>query len=307
MEAIIEARGVGHRFKNLKVLDSIQFEIPQGQTVGITGAAGSGKTTLMRILAGMIVPSEGELFILDLSTRMNSALVRGRVGMMPEREGFDLQLTVLDSLLIHGALYGISRRQLLSRGRELLRIVQLDEAEEWPVFELKRVQMRRLALARALITSPEILLIDGPGRDLSPTDKKSIWQLIQAQREKGLTIIVASRELDDIENFCDRVMILERGRMICQGEPKSLVQFHVGKDVVEYEIEAHDLDYYLQSIGQNLQFQVVGSRLKVFVPETVDTWSALRWVPSERVLVRRARLRDVYAKIVGHESTGAAL
>jgi len=307
VEALIEARGVGHRFKNIKVLNGIQFEIPRGQTVGITGAVGAGKTTLMRILAGILVPSEGEMFVLDTSTRMNPALVRRHIGMVPERDGFDLELSVLDALLVHGALYGLTRKALVAKGRELLRIVQLDEAEEWPVFELKRVQMRRLALARALVTSPEILLIDGPGRDLNPAERRSIWQLIKLYQSKGMTIVVASRDLDDVESFCDRVMILERGSMICQGEPKTLVQNHIGKDVVEYDIAAHDLEYYLQSLGKDIQFQVVGDRLKVFVPDTVDTWSAMRLVPSERVLVRRARLRDVYSKIVGKESTGVSL
>ena len=119
-----------------------------------------------------------------------------------------------------------------------------------------------------------------------------------------MTIVVASRDLDEFERLCDRVLFLDRGKVTCQGQPQSLVSHHVGRDVVEYDIASGDLDYHLEALGGRFQYQVVADRLKVFVPDNVDTLSALRIVPSPRVVYRRARLSDVYIKLVGQDVAG---
>lgn len=305
MELVIEARGISRQVGSLKALNEIRFEVAKGRCLAICGATGSGKTTLMRLLAGILPPTSGELFVLDLNARDSGSVIRSRVGLMPDRDGFNPELTVLDTLLTHGSLYGLGKAKLMAKARELLRWFQLDEFENWPVFELKRTQIRRLALARALVTEPEVLLVDGIGRDLSPSDRCEIIAQLKELKNRGLSIVLSSRDLDEVEHLCDHVIILDRGRIVCQGAPEALIRDHIGRDVVEYDVLAADLDYHLQAVDGKFQYQVLPDRLKIFVPESVDTVTALRWVPSEKVVYRRARLHDVYAKMMGHESPAA--
>lgn len=304
MEAVIEARGVCRDYGLVRVLNRLQFEVYKGECVGIAGSVGSGKSTLLKMLGGVLAPTMGELFVLDLNTRTNGRAVRRRVGTLPEHDGLDPDLNVLDNLLVFGGYFGLKGHALMTRARDLLRHVQLDETEEWLTQTLKRGQMRRLALARALIAQPDILLLDGPGRDLSSSDRKWMWEAVRTQHRKGLTTVVASRDLDELERLCDRVIILEKGKITCQGKPQALIQQHVGRDVVEYDVSSHELDYHVQALGGRFQYQILANRLRVFVPEAVDLMTAMRWVPSDRVVLRRAKLRDVYAKLHGHELTG---
>ncbi|MGE0762876.1 MAG: hypothetical protein AB7N80_06330, partial [Bdellovibrionales bacterium] len=188
-----------------------------------------------------------------------------------------------------------------------LRRVQLDEAEQWPVHALKRGQMRRLSLARALIHGPEILFVDAPIRDLLPPERRLLWTLFQEQKQRGITMVIASRDLDELEKLCDRVIILDRGVIACQGKPETLIEHHIGKKVVEYEVALHDIDYHLQALKGQFQYQLLGDKLKIFLREAVDVQTAFRWVPSEKVLYRRAYLKDVYVKLMGHDLGGGSL
>jgi len=304
VQTIIEARGISRDYGSLRALDRLQFEVAKGQCVGIAGGVGSGKTTLIRLLGGLIAPTAGDLYVLELNTRTNAKAVRERVGILPERDGLDMDLSVLDNLLVFGRYFGLSGGNLRSRAKDLLRHVQLDEAEDWPTVDLRRGQARRLALARALIATPDVLLLDSPARDLPATERPWIWNAIERQKQNHAATIVASRDLDELERLCDRVIILDKGKISCQGKPQALVEQHVGRDVVEYDISTSELDYHLQALGGKFQFQVVANRLKIFVPENVDTMTAMRWVPSDRVVYRRAKLKDVYTKVLGHDIVG---
>ncbi len=304
MQTIIEARGISRDYGAVRALDRIKFEITKGQCIGIAGGVGAGKTTLIRLLGGLLPPTIGDLFVLELNTRTNARAVRARVGILPERDGLDMDLSVLDNLLVYGRYFGLSSRELKSRAKDLLRHVQLDEAEDWRTIDLRRGQARRLALARALISSPEVLLLDSPAKDLPETERPWIWNAIERQRQNHAATVIASRNLDELERLCDQVIILDKGKISCQGHPKSLVQQHIGKDIVEYDIAQSELDYHLQALGGKFQFQVIANRLKIFIPENVDTLTAMRWVPSDRVVFRKARLKDVYTKLLGHEITG---
>ena len=307
VQTIIEARGISRQFGSVLALDQIRFEITKGQCIGIAGGIGAGKTTLIRLVGGLLPPSVGDLFVLELNTRTNARAVRERVGILPEFDGLDMELSVLDNLLVFGRYFGLSGRQLKSRAKDLLRHVQLDEAEDWRAMDLRRGQARRLALARALIASPEVLLLDSPARELPASERPWIWNAIERQRQNHSATLIASRDLDELERLCDQVIILDKGKISCQGHPKALVQQHIGRDIVEYDIAASELEYHLQALGGKFQFQVVANRLKIFVPDNVDTLTAMRWVPSDRVELRRARLKDVYTKLMGHEITGSPL
>jgi lipooligosaccharide transport system ATP-binding protein len=305
METVIEGRGLSRDYGPLKALDRLQFEVSKGQCIGVAGGPGAGKTTLIRLLAAILPPSSGELFVLDLNTKTNARTVRERVGVLPERDGLDPDLTVFDNLVVFGGYFGVPARELRTRAKGLLRHVQLDETEEWYAGELRRGQARRLALARAMVNDPEILLLDSPARDLTPSERQMMWAAIEKIRTRGQTMVVASRDLDELERLCDRVIILDKGRIACQGQPETLVHQHVGREVVEYDIASQDLEYHLQALGGKYQFQVLANRLKVFIPENTDMNTVMRWVPSERVVFRRARLRDVYVKLLGHDIGGA--
>ncbi len=297
MNTVIEARGVSFSLSNSRVLDNIQFEVRKGQCLGIAGASGAGKTVLMRMLTGMYIPAEGELFVLNMNSRLNSRAIRARVGLMPERDGFEPGLTCLDALVSHGALYGIRTSKLKAAARELLRRVQLDEAEHWPVESLKQGQLRRLSLARAMVHEPEILLVDGPNQNLVSSERRLLWTVLHDQKQRGITIVIASRDWDELEKLCDNVMILDHGSLACQGPPEALISEHIGKRVIEYEVSSHDVEYHLQALRGQFQYQLVGDKLKIFLPEALDAQTAIRWVPSERVLYRRAYLKDVYVKL----------
>ncbi len=303
MSIAIEARGLGRDFGEVRALDQIQFEAHKGQCMGIVGSRGSGKTTLLRLIAGMIQPTRGELFVLGLNSQTNGVSLRSQIGFMPEVDGFDEDLTVLQTLVLFGTYFGIAKDELTSRARHLLRVIQLDEAEMKLVLELNPGQRLRLNLARALINRPQLLLIDASTDRLTESEREWFWRNVRQECERGLTTLIASQNLDEVERLCDRVIILDRGRAACQGEPENLVNQHIGRHVIEYDVPIEDLEYHLQAINGKYQFQIVNDRLKVFLPESVDTSAAIRWVPSEKVVYRRAHLKDVYSKIMGRDLT----
>jgi lipooligosaccharide transport system ATP-binding protein len=301
MEAIIEARAVCREFGLLRALDNLQFELRRGQCLGIAGGIGSGKTTLARLLGALIPPSAGELFVLNLNSRTNASAIRAKIGMMPEKEGLDRELNTLDNLRVFGNYFGINSFECLNRSRSLLRSTHLDEWSDWSVRDLNPAQRRRLAFARALINQPEVLIMDSPARDLARPDQELIWQLIERQRQVGQSMVVVSRDLEELERLCDNIIFLDRGKIICQGKPGTLIQQHIGQDVVEYDVASGDVSYHLHALGGQYQYQLLNDRLKIFIPPSTEALTALRFVPSPRVVLRRAGLRDVFTKLLGHD------
>lgn len=305
MVKTVEARGLGLSYGQHLAFDHLDLEVEKGKCIGISGASGSGKSSMIKVLCGLIPPSKGDLFIDGLNTKKIPLVVKSKVGYMPEDDGLDGDLSCFDTVAAHGALYNIKRSEIQLRTHDLLRRVFLDEYESAPVYSLSRGQKRRLSLARSLINRPEILMIDSPIKDLGQTDRSLIWKLLRDQIDQGHTVIIASRDLDQIEQLCHHVLILDKGKITCQGEPENLVQQYIGCQVIEYDIKLHDLDYYLHALNGLYPYQLIGEKLRVYLREGVDMNNVIRWMPSEKILYRKAELKDVYIKLMGHEISGS--
>ncbi|MBX7231417.1 MAG: ABC transporter ATP-binding protein [Bdellovibrionales bacterium] len=301
MDLGIEVRGVQHKFKSSKGIQHLNFNLRQGQCLSVVGSFGSGKSTTLRLLAGNLAPSTGEIFILGFNSKINAKEIKCSVGFMPEQNGFDYELSAMDNLVIYGSYFNFSQPQVRTRARHLLRLLQLDEFNHSPVSMLSGSQQRRLALALALLIDPKVLILDMPTHGLSLFEKKWLWKLIGEQIGNRRITIIASNDLNEVEKISDEVIILHKGKVVSQGSPRELIQNSVGKKVVEYNVPDHDLEYHLRALEKKYQYQILAQKLKIFIPEHVDAMTTLRWVPSETVVYRDACLSDVFTKVVGYD------
>lgn len=305
MNTVIEARGISKDISGVRIIDRVQFDIQAQQRFGIIGGVGAGKSTLLKMLGGVLPPSSGDLFVLGINTRTSGAAVRQRVGFMPQKVGLEAELTVFDNLLAYGYCFNLRGHVIGTRARHLLRITEMDEFSRLPVQRLTEAQLRRVAFARALINDPDVLILDNPTRDLANVDRQWFWKAIKKQSELGKTIILGSRDVEEVENLCGRIAILSKGQVTCLGEPEALIKSHVGHEVIEYEVADADIPYLVQRLESHFKYQIFSNRLKVFIPDNFDFVKALQSLPSERMIYRRARLGDVYAKLLGKELGGS--
>jgi lipooligosaccharide transport system ATP-binding protein len=300
-EPLIHARGLVKKFGDLTAVDAIDFDVTIGEAFGFLGPNGAGKSSTMRMIGCVSSPTAGTLRILGLDPVADGARIRGRLGVVPQQDTLDNELTVRENLIIYGRYFGLSRREVRVRADRLLEFVQLAERANDKVEPLSGGMKRRLTIARSLVNEPEVLLLDEPTTGLDPQARHAVWDRLTRLKQQGVTLVLTTHYMDEAEQLCDRLVIMDRGRIAEEGSPLDLIHRLSTREVVElrFEAEAPSVDPARLN-GLVARTEVLPDRILLYT----DDGDALAPIVHEQlhpqsVLVRRSTLEDVFLRLTG--------
>ncbi|MEU4530200.1 ABC transporter ATP-binding protein [Micromonospora ureilytica] len=299
---LIRARGLVKRFGDFTAVDRIDVDVRPGEAFGFLGPNGAGKSSTMRMIGCISPPSAGELRILDMDPVADGPAIRARLGVCPQLDNLDPELTVRENLTVYARYFGISRRAARERAAELLDFVQLTERADSKVEPLSGGMKRRLTIARALVNDPEIVLLDEPTTGLDPQARHLVWERLFRLKQQGVTLVLTTHYMDEAEQLCDRLVVMDGGRIVAEGSPRALIEQHSTREVVELRFAAESQEPFagkLDGLGERVE--VLPDRVLLYVPDgdaAVAEVTALGLQPAN-VLVRRSGLEDVFLHLTG--------
>jgi lipooligosaccharide transport system ATP-binding protein len=297
---LIEARDLTKRFGDFTAVDSIDFAVRPGETFGFLGPNGAGKTSTMRMISAVSPVSGGTLRVLGLDPANDGAAIKERMGVVPQQDTLDFELTVYENILVYGRYFGIPKDVIKARADELLDFVQLSERRESKVEPLSGGMKRRLTIARALINEPQLLLLDEPTTGLDPQARHVLWDRLYRLKQQGVTQVLTTHYMDEAEQLCDRLVVMDRAKIVAEGSPRELIEQYVQRDVVELRFTGDpSVDGKLDGLGERVE--VLADRILIGTDDGDGTAHAVheRGVPVESVLVRRSTLEDVFLTLTG--------
>src|ERR671930_578679 len=230
---LVHARGLIKRFGELVAVDGIDFDVQKGEAFGFLGPNGAGKSSTMRMIGCVSPPSGGTLRVLGLDPVKKGADVRARLGVVPQEDTLDMELTVRENMLIYGRYFGLPRKVVQDRAARLLDFVQLDERADARVEPLSGGMKRRLTIARSLINEPQILLLDEPTTGLDPQARHLVWDRLHALKHAGATLLLTTHYMDEAEQLCDRLVVMDKAKIVAEGSPRELIERYTQREVVE--------------------------------------------------------------------------
>ncbi|MGW5581119.1 ABC transporter ATP-binding protein [Micromonospora chokoriensis] len=299
---LIQARGLVKRFGDFTAVDGIDVQVRSGEAFGFLGPNGAGKSSTMRMVGCISPPSAGELRILDLDPVADGPAIRARLGVCPQLDNLDPELTVRENLTVYARYFGISRRAARERAAELLDFVQLTERADSRVEPLSGGMKRRLTIARALVNEPEIVLLDEPTTGLDPQARHLVWERLFRLKQQGVTVVLTTHYMDEAEQLCDRLVVMDGGRIVAEGSPRALIEQHSTREVVELRFAAESQEPFAGKLaGLGERVEVLPDRILLYVPDgdaAVAEVTALGLNPAN-VLVRRSGLEDVFLHLTG--------
>jgi len=303
MDIAIEIRNLKKKFGSRKALDGITLDIRQGECFGVLGPNGAGKTTLLSILSGAVKLEDGELFILGLPIQTSPREIKSRIGVVPQAEGLETDLSVRENLKIFASYFGLSGPQTENHIQDLLRSVSLDDRADEIVENLSGGLKRRLAIVRALLNDPEILVLDEPTVALDPSARYWVWDFLRERKRQNVTLVLTTHYMEEAEALCDRIGLMHKGKLLDMGTPKDVIERHWGKEIVDFI--AHDKDgsfYYANRLKQeNFAYQMMGQRFLIAVKEGQTGQEILALLRGAKVTLRKPDLNDVFMKLTGSE------
>ena len=299
---ILEARDLVKRFGGFTAVKGVSFAIERGESFGFLGPNGAGKTSTMRMISAVSQPSSGSLSILGLDPRTKGPEIRGRLGVVPQEDTLELELSVRLNLEMFGRYFDLSRAVVRERATELLAFAQLSERANDKVDDLSGGMKRRLTIARALINRPEILILDEPTTGLDPQARHLLWERLYRLKREGVTLIITTHYMDEAEQLCDRLIVMDHGSIVAEGPPRELIAHHSTREVVElrFATDSHDeLHERLAPYAQRIE--ILPDRILLYVDEGDDTLRELHavGVMPASALVRRSSLEDVFLRLTG--------
>ena len=298
---MIHARDLRKQFGELTAVDGVDFDVQRGEAFGFLGPNGAGKSSTMRMIGCVSPRSAGTLRILGLDPEHDGPRIRARLGVVPQLDTLDMELTVRENLVIYGRYFGLSRRDVRERAARLLEFVQLADRADERVERLSGGMKRRLTIARALVNDPEVLLLDEPTTGLDPQARHVVWERLFRLKQQGVTLVLTTHYMDEAEQLCDRLVVMDRGRIAEEGSPLELIRRLSTREVVELRfasgpppVDEHTFN------GQVARVEQLPDRLLLYT----DDGDALVPVAHERlhpqsVLVRRSTLEDVFLRLTG--------
>jgi lipooligosaccharide transport system ATP-binding protein len=297
MVPVISAADLVKRFNGFTAVDHVSFEIGKGECYGFLGPNGAGKTTTMKMIQGVSPKTSGVLKVYGMGVEEHPREVKRLMGVVPQENNLDPDFTVLENLLVHARYYDIPRKKAWERASELLRFVQLWDKKDEKIEKLSGGMKRRLILARALMNNPGILILDEPTTGLDPQARHMIWDKITDLRKNGVTVVLTTHYMEEAAQLCDRVAIMDLGKIVVEGNPGDLVGKYIGSDVVE----ADNKPEVLTCLTENkVRYEVFGDRVHAFTDQPKKLVSKLmRRCQLEKVTVRHATLEDVFLKLTG--------
>jgi lipooligosaccharide transport system ATP-binding protein len=223
---LVRGRGLTKRYGDFTAVDGIDLDVRRGESFGVLGPNGAGKSTTMRLIGCVSDPTSGELRILGLDPRSDGPRIRARLGVVPQRDTLDEELTVRENVLVYGRYFGMSRAAVRAKADELLDFVQLAERADSVVEPLSGGMKRRLTIARALVNDPDVLLLDEPTTGLDPQARHVLWDRLYRLKREGVTLVLTTHYMDEAEQLCDRLVVMDGGRYVAEGSPADLIRAH---------------------------------------------------------------------------------
>src|SRR5919108_5978717 len=293
---LVHARGLVKRFGALVAVDGIDFRFERGEAFGFLGPNGAGKTSTMRMIGCVSPVSDGELRVLGMDPATDGTRIRDRLGVVPQEDTLDLELTVRDNMLIYGRYFGLSRPVIRERADELLEFVQLTDRRNDRVDLLSGGMRRRLTVARALMNRPELMLLDEPTTGLDPQARHLVWERLYQLKRRGVTLVLTTHYMDEAEQLCDRLVIMDDGRIAAEGSPRQLIDRHSTREVVELRFrtdeEREDALPHVAAVGE--RYEALADRILVYTSNGEADADRLTndGVRPDSVLVRRNSPED---------------
>ncbi|WP_018251957.1 ABC transporter ATP-binding protein [Salinispora mooreana] len=301
-QPLIQARGLVKRFSGFTAVNAIDVAVRAGEAFGFLGPNGAGKSSTMRMIGCVSPPSGGELRILGMDPVRDGPAIRARLGVCPQLDTLDPELTVRENLITYARYFGIPRRVARLRAAELLDFVQLSERADSKVEPLSGGMKRRLTIARALVNEPEIVLLDEPTTGLDPQARHLVWERLFQLKQQGVTLVLTTHYMDEAEQLCDRLVVMDGGRIVAEGSPRVLIEQHSTREVVELRFAGESQEPFVSKLEQlGERVEVLPDRILLYVPDgdaAVVEVTALGLHPLN-VLVRRSGLEDVFLHLTG--------
>jgi len=297
---IVRAENLTKRYHDFVAVNRISFSVAQGECFGILGPNGAGKTTTIRMIYGFTPMTEGDLTVFGLDIVRDWRRIKARIGVCQQDNSLDPDLTVIENLRLYSRYFGIPKRKAEEKVRELLAFFALDHRQHSPVTELSGGLMRRLVLARALVNTPDLLILDEPTTGLDPQLRHQVWDRVEKLREKGISTLLTTHYMEEASQLCDRLIIMDHGSILVQGKPKELIREHVGRDVIEISGPTEQLRSFVRS--ESLDVEDLGHRMVIYCEDRGALYEKItREFCREGCLMRMATLEDVFLKLTGRE------
>ncbi|GGQ79831.1 ABC transporter ATP-binding protein [Couchioplanes azureus] len=300
--SLIHARGLVKRFGDFTAVDGIDVDVARGEAFGFLGPNGAGKSSTMRMIGCVSPPTGGVLRILDKDPLRDGPAIRARLGVCPQLDNLDLELTVRENLTTYARFFGIPRRVARRRADELLDFVQLSERADSKVEPLSGGMKRRLTIARALVNEPDIVLLDEPTTGLDPQARHLVWERLFRLKQQGVTLVLTTHYMDEAEQLCDRLVVMDGGRIVAEGSPRALIERYSTREVVELRFTVESQDAFagkLAGVGERLE--ILPDRILLYVGDGDEAVAEVqrRALSPASVLVRRSSLEDVFLHLTG--------
>jgi len=300
-KVLIQAENLTKKYGAFLAVDSINFKVYQAECCGFLGPNGAGKTTTIRMIHCFLPITSGKLTVADMSVQYRERDIKKMIGVAPQEINLDPDFSVIKNLTVYARYFDIPKAEAARKADALLKFFQLEEKRDVGVDELSTGMKRRLILARALINDPQILLLDEPTTGLDPQARHLIWDKIRELKKQGVTIILTTHYMEEAAELCDRVLIVDAGKIIEEGKPSELVEKHAGEEVLEVDNEEQILKTLKEKFPE-ARLDVLGEKIHVFTNEPHGVFvKFLQDFPLKGATVRRANLEDVFLKLTGRK------
>ncbi|MFA9444860.1 ABC transporter ATP-binding protein [Egicoccus sp. AB-alg6-2] len=299
---MVHAQGLVKRFGDFTAVAGIDVEVAPGEAFGFLGPNGAGKSSTMRMIGAVSPVTEGRLRVLGRDPATHGPEIRARLGVVPQEDALDLELTLTENLLIYGRYFDLPRKVLRERIGELLDFVQLTDRRHAKVESLSGGMKRRLVIARSLINDPELILLDEPTTGLDPQARHVLWDRLYRLKQRGVTLILTTHYMDEAEQLCDRLVVMDGGRIVAQGSPRQLIQTHTSREVVELRFAVGAQEVALERLdGIADRVEVLPDRVLLSTDDADATLAEVvgRGLAPAATVTRRSTLEDVFLHLTG--------
>jgi len=301
-EILVHARGLTKRFSGLTAVDGVNFDVRTGEAFGFLGPNGAGKTSTMKMIACASPVTDGDLSVIGMDPRTQSAQIKARLGVVPQTDNLDAELTVLENLLMYARYFDIPMSVARPRAADLLEFMQLSERAKDQVEPLSGGMKRRLTIARALINEPELLILDEPTTGLDPQARHLLWERLYRLKQRGATLIITTHYMDEAEQLCDRLVVMDKAKIVAEGSPRELIERYSTREVLELRVPEGVRAGLIERLdGLAERIEELPDRYLLYVADGEQALEQVtaREIPTESALVRRATLEDVFLRLTG--------
>jgi lipooligosaccharide transport system ATP-binding protein len=302
-ESLVHARGLTKRYSNgFTAVDGVDFDVRPGKAFGFLGPNGAGKTSTMRMIAASSPVTGGTLTVIGMDPRTHGREIKAKLGVVPQIDNLDTELTVRENLEMYARYFDIPNDVARKRADELLEFVQLDERAKDQVEPLSGGMKRRLTIARALINEPELVILDEPTTGLDPQARHLLWERLYQLKRRGATLIITTHYMDEAEQLCDYLVVMDKAKIVAEGSPRQLIDQHSTREVLELRFTdavRADLDGKLDGLADRVE--ELPDRLLLYTADGERTLEQVnqRQIPIESALVRRSSMEDVFLRLTG--------